>query len=96
MVNKFVLPFILGMMSVFGVGSIFGNRGTTVRTYQDAPVEAMKAETARDYSSEADVPDGKLTISTTSSTLTSMGQSFSFTFATGGQGWQHRSQRPAW
>ena len=88
MVNKFVLPFILGMMSVFGVGSIFGNRGTTVRTYQDAPVEAMKAETARDYSSEADVPDGKLTISTTSSTLTSMGQSFSFTFATGGQGWQ--------
>lgn len=93
MVNKFVLPFIIGMMSVFGVGSIFGNRGTTVKTYQnestvERSVKNVASETARDYSGETDVEEGKLTISTTSSTLTSMGQSFSFTFATGGQGWQ--------
>ena len=94
MVNKFVLPFIVGMMSVFGVGSNLGSRNVAGTAYPDVPTTtdttsmSVHAETARDYSGEQDVPDGKLSISTTSSTLTSMGQSFSFTFATGGQGWQ--------
>ena len=94
MANKFVLPLIFGMMSFFGAGSIFSNHSTAAKTYPNKDTAAettvlrARNEAARDYSSESDVPSGQLSISTTSSTLTSMGQSFSFTFATGGQGWQ--------
>ena len=87
MISKYVLPFVVGLMSVFSVGSIFGNTGSTHKETPTQSVRMLK-EAVRDFSSEQDVPEGKLSISTTSSTLTSMGQSFSFTFSTGGQGWQ--------
>ena len=47
----------------------------------------MNREAVHDYASEEVIPDGNLVVSATSSTLTSMGQSFSFMFSTGGQGW---------
>ncbi len=89
MVNKFVLPCLLGMMSLFGVTSV--KTTTSKVTHNPTPIAAPRLEINReavhDYSSEEVIPDGKLVVSATSSTLTSMGQSFSFMFSTGGQGW---------
>ena len=89
MVNKFVLPCFLGMMSLFCVPSM---KTTTQKvTHNPTPISAprieIQKEAAPDFSGEEVIPDGNLMVSATSSTLTSMGQSFSLTFSTGGQGW---------
>ena len=89
MVSKFVLPCLLGMMSLFCVptnkGVLQQSTHDTASSYQS--VLKVKKEAARDYSAEEVIPNGNLVVSATSSTLTSMGQSFSLTFSTGGQGW---------
>ena len=89
MVNKFVLPFLLGTISLFCTPSL---KTTTERAVQNpTPLTEhhtiAKKEAARDFTGEAIIPDGNLIVSATSSTLTSTGQSFTLSFATGGQGW---------
>ena len=89
MVSKFVLPCLLGMLSLFCVPT---NRGVVQQGTHDSAssyqsVLKVKKSAARDFSGEEVIPNGNLVVSATSSTLTSMGQSFSLTFSTGGQGW---------
>lgn len=88
MVKKFVLPWLLGMISLFCVPTF----KTTGQPVQTSPTSLerraiAKKEIVHDYSSETEMPEGNLIVSATSSTLTSMGQSFSLSFTTGGQGW---------
>ena len=89
MVNKFVLPLLLGMMGVFT--SPFSTNSQTIKRTSTVPSTVTRLEknreTAHDFSEEVDIPSGNLMVSATASTLTSSGQSFSLTFSTGGQGW---------
>ncbi len=90
MVKKYVLPCLLGLMSVFCLSSL---TTTSLKKHTTSPAPLNESrllnvkEAAHDYTSEVEIPDGNLMVSATSSTQTSMGQSFSLTFSTGGQGW---------
>ena len=88
MVNKFVLPCLIGVMSLFCAPTL---KTTQSATQSPTPLTEhrllVKKEAAPDFTGEETIPEGNLIVSATSSTLTSMGQSFSLTFATGGQGW---------
>lgn len=87
MVSKFVLPCLLGMMSLFCVPTLKTTTQQAAHTTSNQSLIGVKKEAARDYSGEEAIPNGKLVVTATSSTFTSMGQSFSLTFSTGGQGW---------
>ena len=89
MVKKHVLPCMLGLMSLFCLLPFSATISKTVSkpTSLSEPRYLTRREAAPDYSSEAEIPDGNLVVSATSSTKTSMGQSFTFMFSTGGQGW---------
>ena len=94
MASKFVLPCLLGMMSLFCVPTL---RTATQKVAHDpTPSQQslieVKKEAARDYAGEELISDGKLVVTATSSTYTSLGQSFSLTFSTGGQGWCDTTQ----
>ena len=85
MVSKFALPCLLGVISLFCAPA-------AKTATQKAPINttaniAIKNEAVRDYSGEEEITNGNLVVSATASTLTSLGQSFSLTFSTGGQGW---------
>ena len=89
MVKKFVLPCLLGLISLFSLSSfnapVAKNDTKTASLNQPRLLDRKAA--APDYSGEVEIPDGNLMVSATSSTKTSMGQSFTFMFSTGGQGW---------
>ena len=89
MVKKFVLPCLLGLISLFSLSSfnapVAKNDTKTASLNQTSLLERKAA--APDFSSEVEIPDGNLMVSASSSTKTSMGQSFTFMFSTGGQGW---------
>lgn len=89
MVKKFVLPCLLGLISLFSLSSfnapVAKNDTKTASLNQPRLLERKAA--APDFSGEVEIPDGNLMVSATSSTKTSMGQSFTFMFSTGGQGW---------
>ena len=89
MVKKFVLPCLLGLMSLFCLPSLntAAKKVTTAPTSITEPRYLNKREAAHDFTGEVEVPDGNLIVSATSSTKTSMGQSFTLMFSTGGQGW---------
>ena len=89
MVSKFVLPCLLGMMSLFcaPLSQVNTQKTASNSTSSYQSVTQVKKAAARDYATEEVIPNGNLVVSATSSTLTSMGQSFSFMFSTGGQGW---------
>ena len=89
MVKKHVLPCMLGLMSLFCLLPFSATISKTVSkpTSLSEPRYLTRREAAPDYSSEVEIPDGNLVVSATSSTKTSMGQSFTFMFSTGGQGW---------
>ena len=83
MASKFVLPCLLGMMSLFCVPTL---RTATQKVAHDpTPSQQslieVKKEAARDYAGEELISDGKLVVTATSSTYTSLGQSFSLTFS---------------
>ena len=90
MVNKIALPCLLGLMSLFSMSSV-NKTPVTETPINTTPISeprlTRKAEAAYDFAGEVEVPDGNLVVSATSSTKTSMGQSFTFMFSTGGQGW---------
>ena len=89
MVKKIVLPCLLGLISLFSLSSfnapVAKNDTKTASLNQPRLLDRKAA--APDYSGEIEIPDGNLMVSATSSTKTSMGQSFTFMFSTGGQGW---------
>ena len=89
MVKKFVLPCLLGLISLFSLSSfnapVAKNETKTASLNQHSLLDKKAA--APDFSGEVEIPEGNLTVSATSSTKTSMGQSFTFMFSTGGQGW---------
>ena len=86
MVSKFVLPWFLGMVSLFCVPSV-KTTVNNVNALDESNKTVLKKEIVHDYSAEVEIPDGNLVVSATASSLTEMGQSFSFMFTTGGQGW---------
>ena len=89
MVKKIVLPCFLGLISLFCVPVLKAT--ATTATQNPTPLTTRfslnKKEAVHDYSGEVAVPEGNLMVSATSSTKTSMGQSFTLMFSTGGQGW---------
>ena len=89
MVKKFVLPCLLGLISLFSLSSFNAPvaKNETKTASLNQPRLLAKQAAAPDFTSEAEVPSGNLMVSATSSTKTSMGQSFTFMFSTGGQGW---------
>ena len=92
MANKFVFPLLFGLISAFSISSIVTANGdskqkTKVVTTPTTQRLEQNAKAAYDFSGEAEIDDGKLMVSATSSTLTDAGQSFSLTFSTGGQGY---------
>ena len=89
MVKKIALPCLLGLIGVFSLSSTKTATTKTITnpTSFSEPRLLVKREAARDFSSEVEIPDGNLMVSATSSSKTSMGQSFTFMFSTGGQGW---------
>ena len=89
MVKKYVLPCLLGLISLFCLPSLRTSTEKIVQspTPLSEPRKLNVKEAAHDYTSEVEIPEGNLMVSATSSTKTSMGQSFSLTFSTGGQGW---------
>ena len=89
MVKKIVLPCLLGLMSLFCLSSFNAPvaKADTKPASLNAPRLENKVAAAFDATNEVEIPDGNLMVSATSSTKTSMGQSFTFMFSTGGQGW---------
>ena len=89
MVKKFVLPCLLGLISLFSLSSFNASvaKNDTKTASLNQPRLLDRKAAAPDYSGEVEIPDGNLMVSATSSTKTSMGQSFTFMFSTGGQGW---------
>ena len=89
MVKKNVLPCLLGLISLFCLPSFAkaSEKVTTGSTSLATPHLLAKKEAVHDFTGEEVVPDGNLVVTATSSTKTSMGQSFNLTFSTGGQGW---------
>ena len=90
------ISLLFGVIGLLGSAALIS--GLTVGTTgvrQKASfsrISPLKETANRDYSGEVDVPAGTLSVSATSSTLTSMGQSFSLTFSTGGQGFGDNTQ----
>lgn len=89
MVKKYVLPCLIGLMSLFCMPSFRGaaSQTTTNPTRLSETRLLAQKKAAYDFSSEEALPDENLMVSVTSSTKTSMGQSFTLIFSTGGQGW---------
>ena len=94
MVSKIILSLLFGMMSTFGVSSIFSSpANTNTKAKDDIPVEKQLPQNAAayDFSNEQellDPDDDRLKVRAQTSTLTESGQSFSLSFTTGGQGHQ--------
>ncbi len=89
MVKKYVLPCLIGLMSLFCLPSL-ANVATKTKTNSTSLLESylpVQKQAVYDFSSEEALPDENLMVSVTSSTKTSMGQSFTLMFSTGGQGW---------
>ena len=87
--NNKLISLLFGMVGFFGVTALaagFTIKGDVYQTKSISAKQAIQHKAVRDYSAEVDEPTGKLSIAATSSTLTSMGQSFSLSFSTGGQG----------
>ncbi len=90
MTSKFVFPLILGLISAFSLTSnVNSSNAQNNEVVANSPTyHSLRAQASdeRDYSSEVKA-DSELMISVGSSTLTSVGQSFTFSFSTGGQGY---------
>ena len=87
--NNKLSTLLFGLVSVFGISALavgFAQRSEGYQPKSISAKQAIQKKAVRDYSAEVDEPSGSLTIAATSSTLTSMGQSFSLNFSTGGQG----------
>ena len=96
MVSKIVLSLLFGMMSVFGMNSVFSSPANTkAKTSRDVPVDKLEAKNVAvpDFTGEQEFTESdELKVKAYSSTLTSSGQSFSLVFSTGGQGWWDNTQ----
>ena len=87
--NNKLFTLLFGLVSIFGISALAVGFAQKNEGYQPKSISAKQAlqqKAVRDYSAEVDEPSGSLSIAATSSTLTSMGQSFSLSFSTGGQG----------
>ena len=83
--NNKLSTLLFGLVSVFGISALavgFAQRSEGYQPKSISANQAIQKKAVRDYSAEVDEPSGSLTIAATSSTLTSMGQSFSLSFST--------------
>lgn len=90
MVKKYVLPCLIGLMSLFCLPSLASTvtaKATTTRTRLAESRLPARNEAVHEYPSEEEMPNGNLMVTATSSSKTTMGQSFTLVFSTGGQGW---------